>query len=165
MKVPELTDAILPSLISNGLVSEVLPEGGIEVQGSRTWLERLVSAMQERLNLLGELPEKAGFLFSDEVELDSKAAKAVRAEGANSLLSSIADALQAEQQFPPADWFAWVKVQAETLGVGVGKVMKPLRAALSGTLGGPDLADILTLLGKQRSLARIRAVLMETPST
>ncbi|NQU50900.1 MAG: glutamate--tRNA ligase, partial [Planctomycetes bacterium] len=163
MSVANLTDAVLPSLRSAGLVSEPLAGDDsatdLNVVGSRAWLERLVVAMQERLSLLNELPEKAAFLFSEGVELDKKAAKAVANEQAIAVLSHLASAFESADVFPPADWSAWVNEQAAQLDVGMGKVMKPLRAALSGTLGGPELLDILTLLGKQRSVARIRAVL------
>lgn len=157
MQVPALTDACLPWLREAGLVGEDLPAGGIEVAGSRVWLEGLVAAMQERIGLFAELPEKAGFLFAEEANYDEKAQKALAEEGAADRLAAIARALEAETAFPPAEFGAWTKAQCEALGVGMGKVMKPLRAALSGTLGGPELADILTLLGRERALRRLHA--------
>lgn len=158
MEVPALTDAVLPWLQQAGLAAETLPEGGADVVGSRAWLEVLVAAMQERLGLLAELPEKAAFLFADEVEHDEKAQKALAEDGARERVEAIAAALEAEAVFPPAEFGAWTKAQCEALGVGMGKVMKPLRAALTGTLGGPELADVLTLLGKERALARLRGL-------
>jgi glutamyl-tRNA synthetase len=158
MEVAALTDAVLPWLESADLVAETLPEGGVEVQGSRAWLEKLVAAMQERIGLYSELPEKAAFLFAEQAEYDDKAMKALDEEGARERLDAIAAALESESAFPPADFGAWTKAQCEALGVGMGKVMKPLRAALSGTLGGPELADILLLLGRERVLQRLRAL-------
>ncbi len=154
MDVAELTDAVMPSLILAGLAEDV----------DRAWLEHLVRAMQERLGLLNELPEKAAFLFSDMVELDKKAANAVANEQAVAALTHIATSLENADVFPPAEWSAWIKEQADQLDVGLGKVMKPLRAALSGTLGGPELVDILALLGKERSLRRIRAAVAPVAS-
>lgn len=157
MDVPALTDAVMPSLVAAGLLPAELPAGGVDTCCSRGWVERLVAAMQERLGLLNELPEKAAFLFSDGVELDKKAAKAVKGEQPVAALAHLATALESADVFPPADWSAWIKEQAGQLEVGLGKIMKPLRAALSGTLGGPELVDILALLGKERSIKRIRA--------
>ena len=158
MEVVALTDAVMPWLLQAGLVSESLPEGGVEVCGSRAWLEKLVAALQERIGLYSELPEKAAFLFSEHAIYDDKALKALDEAGARERLDAIAAALEAEAIFPPADFGAWTKAQCEALGVGMGKVMKPLRAALSGTLGGPELADILLLLGRERALNRLRAL-------
>ncbi len=155
MDVAALTDAVLPSLEQAGLTANC----------SREWLEHLVRAMQERLGLLNELPEKAAYLFGELVELDKKAAKAVRNEQAVAALNHIAANFEAADVFPPADWSGWMKEQAGQLDVGLGKVMKPLRAALSGTLGGPELVDILALLGKERSIKRIRAAVEQGQSS
>ncbi len=122
----------------------------------KPWLETLANAFRERLGLYSELPDKAAFLFSDHVEIDDKAQKALDAEGAQDLLLRLAEALEQEPLFPPADWSAWIKNQAAIMEVGMGKLMKPMRAALSGTLGGPELADILVLLGRDRVLQRLR---------
>jgi glutamyl-tRNA synthetase len=48
-----------------------------------------------------------------------------------------------------------VKQVASDNDVGVGKIMKPLRCALTGALGGPELADVLDILGREQSLARL----------
>jgi len=158
MSVPQLTDAVLPWLQSAGLVGDKLPAGGVEQRGSRAWLELLVAAMQERLSLLADLPTSAAFLFSDEAELDEKALKALAEDGASERLARIAQALEAEAEFPPPEFGAWVKARCAEMEVGMGKVMKPLRAALTGTLGGPDLGDVLQLLGRERVLQRLSAV-------
>lgn len=50
-----------------------------------------------------------------------------------------------------------VKECAAGGGWKLGAVMKPLRAALTGALGGPELADVVRLLGRERALARLRA--------
>ena len=44
---------------------------------------------------------------------------------------------------------------AESKSLGMGKVMMPLRLALVGELKGPDVPDILEILGKEESIARI----------
>ena len=45
---------------------------------------------------------------------------------------------------------------AEEKGLGMGKVMMPLRLALVGELKGPDVPDILEILGKEESISRIK---------
>jgi glutamyl-tRNA synthetase len=44
---------------------------------------------------------------------------------------------------------------AENKGLGMGKVMMPLRLALVGELKGPDVPDILELVGREESISRI----------
>jgi glutamyl-tRNA synthetase len=48
---------------------------------------------------------------------------------------------------------------AASLGIKVGQMMFPLRVALSGKSGGPDLAVILELLGRDRVLQRLKNIL------
>ena len=45
---------------------------------------------------------------------------------------------------------------AESKSLGMGKVMMPLRLSLVGELKGPDVPDILEILGKEESVARIK---------
>ena len=67
-----------------------------------------------------------------------------------------ADALE-RSPWPPADFAALLKEIAAGQSLKLGAVMKPVRAALTGSLGGPELADVLRLLGRERALARLRA--------
>ena len=46
-------------------------------------------------------------------------------------------------EWPLGDFFSFAKEFAESRNLGVGKVMKPLRCALTGELGGPELLDVL----------------------
>ena len=45
---------------------------------------------------------------------------------------------------------------AETKSLGMGKVMMPLRLSLVGELKGPDVPDIMQILGKEETIARIK---------
>jgi len=148
--VPELTERVLPWLREASLV-EGEPEG--EVRG---WLERVVASQQERIHLYGELPERVAFLFREEIAPDPKAAKALQGEAVPALLGAVADLLEHADPFPPPDFGAWAREVAAARGLGLGKVLKPVRAALSGALGGPPLEEILALLGRERSLRRLR---------
>ena len=55
---------------------------------------------------------------------------------------------------------------AEELGVGSGKVFQPLRVALVGQLASPGIFDMLMVLGRERSLARLDSAIgyLSTPS-
>ena len=50
---------------------------------------------------------------------------------------------------------ATVKAMAEELGLGLGKIAQPLRASLTGQATSPGIFDVLALLGRDESLARI----------
>jgi len=51
---------------------------------------------------------------------------------------------------------AAVRAHAETVGLKLGKVAQPLRAALTGRATSPGVFDVLFVLGREESLARIK---------
>ena len=58
---------------------------------------------------------------------------------------------------------ASLKEMAEELELGLGKLAQPLRAALTGRTTSPGIFDVLVLLGRDESLARIAAQASEGP--
>ncbi|KAA3613397.1 MAG: glutamate--tRNA ligase [Planctomycetota bacterium] len=152
----ELASRCLPWLQQAGLVEG---EPAAELQ---SWLVDLAAAMRERLQSYQELPEKAAFLFQDGVEPDSKAAKALAGEEARRLVEGMRQKLETLEPFPPENFAAVAKAFAEEHEVGMGKVMKPTRAALTGSLGGPDLGQVLKLLGREQALKRLRQAAART---
>jgi len=151
MEVPALAQQVLPYLQQAGFLNCELDAG------KTAWLEQLVAAFQPRLTLLSELPAQAAAFFGEVPAPEGKAAKALANEQAPVLLSAVADAFEAEGDWPPQDVMAIAKPIAEAQGVGLGKLMQPMRVALTGSLGGPELKDILALLGQEQSLARLRS--------
>ncbi len=149
MSVAELTAAVLPYFIDAGLVSED-SSGNSELQA-------VVAAFQERFHLYGDLLGMAAGMFGELPEWDKKARKALGAEGAVTAVSRLATELE-HGDWPPQDFMAVVKTVAGELEVGLGKVMKPVRAARTGTLGGPELDSVIHMLGRERVLKRLREI-------
>ncbi len=148
--VPELAERILPWLRREGW----FPEGELP-DPERDRLERAAAAVRERIQTYGEAPERLRWAF-ETPDPDARALQALGQEGAAGLLEAAAAALEREAAFPPADFDAWARDLAAGLEVAAGRILKPLRAALTGTLGGPPLAEILGLLGREEALERIR---------
>ncbi len=118
----------------------------------------LTSAMPElktRARDLNELAEGAAFLFKQRpLELTEKAASLLDDE-ARGRLAGIAERLQAETDWTIEALEANLKTYAEELELGLGKLAQPLRAALTGQATSPGIFDVLVLLGREESLARI----------
>lgn len=72
-------------------------------------------------------------------------------------LRTISNALSAENDWTIEALEASTKALAETLDLGFGKLAQPMRAALTGTTTSPGIFDVLVLLGREESLARIEA--------
>jgi len=76
---------------------------------------------------------------------------------ARALLARIQDRLAGENGWTSEGLEASLKSMAEEIGLGLGKLAQPLRAALTGQTTSPGIFDVLTLLGREESLARIGA--------
>jgi len=73
------------------------------------------------------------------------------------LLDDARDALAATGDWNAGPLEEALRGVAERRGVGAGKLFQPLRVALTGSSVSPGIFDVLMLLGRERSLARIDA--------
>ena len=120
-------------------------------------LEQAMPALKTRARDLVELADGAAFLFkSRPLELDEKAAALLDADG-KARLAQISERLHQESDWTLAALEVNLKSYSEELGLGLGKLAQPLRAALTGQTTSPGIFDVLTLLGREESLARIDA--------
>jgi len=114
-------------------------------------------ALKVRAKSVHELAEGAGFLFAKRpLEMTEKAAELLDDEG-RTRLGQIASALAGENDWTIEALEATTKALAEELGLGLGKLAQPMRAALTGTTTSPGIFDVLVLLGRDEALARITA--------
>ena len=119
-------------------------------------LERAMPALKVRAADLDELARGAAFLLGPRpLALDPKA-DALLTDEARGLLAQIAERIEDEALWSSEALEATLKAMAEELGLGLGKLAQPLRAALTGQATSPGIFDVLTLLGKDEALARIR---------
>jgi glutamyl-tRNA synthetase len=126
-------------------------------------MELLVRAMPElkaRAHDLNQLAEGAKFLFSNRPLEFDEAATALLTDDSRALLSRAHKALgEAEWNHDALEQS--VRQVAESEGVKLGKLAQPLRAALTGRTTSPGIFDVLALLGKSESLARIEDQMLE----
>jgi glutamyl-tRNA synthetase len=116
----------------------------------------VAAAVQEKVRLLTEVPEAVRFLLVDDFSTDAAALDKVKAGGnGEAVLRALQEALAQAGEWTAESAKAAIAAAATSLGVKAGQMMFPLRVALSGKAGGPDLGVILTLLGRERSLQRI----------
>ncbi|PLK25056.1 glutamate--tRNA ligase [Porphyrobacter sp. TH134] len=120
-------------------------------------LTRAMPVLKVRAKNLDEVADGAGFLFAKHpLEMTEKAASLLEGD-ARSILRKIHGALQAENDWTSEALEATTKSLAEELGLGLGKLAQPMRAALTGTTTSPGIFDVLVLLGRDEALARLDA--------
>ena len=120
-------------------------------------LTQAMPVLKVRAKDLNELAAGAAFLFAQRPLVLEEKATALLTDEARALLGAIL-----ERVGPIADWTidaleASLKEMAEERGLGLGKLAQPLRAALTGQTTSPGIFDVLVLLGREESLARISA--------
>jgi len=141
----------------------VLPEieGGKELEASldekgRTQLLTAMPGLKDRAKTLVELADGAKFIFAKRpLAFDEKAASLLNDEG-REILKGVLPHLESVGEWTVEALDAAVRAHAETIGLKLGKVAQPLRAALTGRATSPGVFDVLFVLGREESLARVK---------
>ena len=118
-------------------------------------LTKIVTLLKERATFVSDLWEQGSFFFEAPDSYDAKAAdKAFKTETPE-LLQKVVSIINATEDFSAENLSEKVKGWITAENIGFGKVMMPLRLALVGEMKGPDVFDILSILGKDESISRI----------
>ncbi len=121
----------------------------------REQLRAAMPGLKERAKTLLELLDNASFIFSQRpLPLDEKAEK-ILSDEARAYLKSLLPLLET------VDWTAdaiegMVRAYTGEAGIKLGAVAQPLRAASTGKSTSPPVFDVLAILGREESLARIK---------
>ncbi|MCQ1986464.1 glutamate--tRNA ligase [Arthrobacter sp. zg-Y844] len=153
LEAEDFRNRLVPYLQQAGLVGETLTPREEEI------LTEAAPLVQERITLLGEAPDMLGFLFKadDAVDVAEDARKGLPAN-----LGEVLDAALAALE-SVSDWTA-ENIQAalrqalvEDMGIKPRLAFGPVRTAVSGRRISPPLFESMVILGRESSLARIRA--------
>lgn len=120
-------------------------------------LAKAMPVLKVRAKDLNELATNAAFLFAQRPLVIEDKAAALLTDDARALLGQVKTRIEAENDWTLEALEASLKAMAEELGLGLGKLAQPLRAALTGQTTSPGIFDVLVLLGREESLARIAA--------
>jgi glutamyl-tRNA synthetase len=158
MLAPEdFATRILPYLRDAGIIGETLDDR------ERALIAAAAPLVQERVQLLGDVPGLLGFLFRDEVEYADDALASLPANAGEVLVASV----NALELVPHAE-FAAASVQEalqkaliEELGLKPRVAYGPLRVAISGRRVSPPLFESMELLGKTESIRRLDALVQK----
>jgi glutamyl-tRNA synthetase len=137
------------------LVEPFVARAGLTIPGDRAWLARVVGTLKERAKTLVELVAAGRFYFVAPTSYDDKAAaKLLTAAGAERLDRLIAGLPAVE--FTQAALEAAYRALAQDLGVKLVDVAQLSRLAVTGTTASPPIFDVLAIVGRDETLARLR---------
>lgn len=141
---------------ADSLLSEVKPmwaEKGFDADDE--YMKSVISALQSRCKRVTEFKDSADYFFIDPQEFNEKQAKKQFKAAVKPALDMLVEKL------PDAQWIrddieAVFKSVAESLEMSPGKINPAVRLAVTGVGGGPDLFDMLTLMGKDCVVRRVK---------
>lgn len=130
-------------------------EKDINLQGfDDNKLLKIISLMKERATFVKDIYNDGKFFFEAPTSYDEKASKKAWSEETSANLYEFAAVLNTTD-FNSENLKQAIHDFAEQKSLGMGKVMMPLRLSLVGELKGPDVPDIMEILGKEETVARI----------
>ncbi|MGX7107349.1 glutamate--tRNA ligase [Hutsoniella sourekii] len=149
-----VVELALPHLQKAGLVPEDLNEE------QQAWVRELVSLYHDEMSYGAEIVDLSRLFFNDHLEISQEA----KDEISNETAPLVIDAIESKLQALPAEDFQvenikplTKEIQKET-GVKGRKLFMPIRIAVSGQMHGPELANVIALLGKDKALDHIQQV-------
>lgn len=134
-------------------------------------LLRLIRMYQPRSRTLREMAEQIRPYYADDESLEYETdavRKHLKGDDLTVRLEALERFVSETQEFEPEAMEADLRERAERIGVAAGKLIHPLRLALTGTGASPGIFDVLVALGREKStarLARLRQKLGELTSS
>ncbi|WP_028891629.1 glutamate--tRNA ligase [Tenacibaculum sp. 47A_GOM-205m] len=139
-----LTDLYLP----------ILEEKGIKTD--EAYAEKVVGLIKERATFVADFWELSNFFFENPSEYDEKVAKKQWKPETGALMQELIEVISKIEDFSVENTQTDIKGWITSKEIGFGKVMQPLRLSLVGKLAGPDLFDIMKMIGKETTITRIQ---------
>ena len=131
---------------------------GVDAAG-RTRLLAGMDGLKPRAKSLVELAANAAFYVSrPQHPLQNAKAAKMLGDGAPEILSGALPLLEGSTAWTAGALESAVRGYAEENALGLGKIAQPLRASLTGSNASPGIFEIMEVLGKEETIARIRAV-------
>jgi glutamyl-tRNA synthetase len=149
------------------LADEIVPfikVKGYAVPGDKKWLEKMIATLRERTKTLAELVDAAHYYLADDIFLDEKAAQKFLTRDTAAPIQSLIDKLSALGDFNESTVEQAFVRTLEEHGLQMGKLAQPVRVALTGSTVSPGIHDVIAVLGKERTILRLKNALLRLQS-
>src|SRR5690606_3979641 len=119
------------------------------------YIELVVGLVKERATFISDLWALSAYFFQAPKTYDEKAVQKAVNEGTKTLMLELVTIIQRVNDFTAGNIQTDIKAWITEKKIGFGKVMMPLRLALVGALQGPDVFEIMFMIGKKQTVNRI----------
>ncbi|NLK00955.1 MAG: glutamate--tRNA ligase [Clostridia bacterium] len=156
--IDRIAGLALPYLTQAGYVGE----DGANLE----YIEKIVDAVRDYLGSVSEIKEHVGIFFDKELTFESeKAVDVLRGEQVPGVLDLLTKKVQNEGELTPDNTKKMIKSICKELDLGGRKVFMPVRVALTGKMHGPEMHDVIPILGGGEILRRINISLEKAGHT
>jgi len=125
------------------------------IENNNDYVTKVVGLIKERATFVADFWELGRFFFIAPTSYNEKAVKKAFKEDTSSLMTTLINVLDSIEEFSSENVQNVVKAWITSQEIGFGKIMMPLRLSLVGSLQGPDVFDIMALIGKEETIASI----------
>lgn len=144
-----VVELLLPFLRKRGVLDG-------RAQPDSAWLEKLVVALRERAQTLVEMADKAAPFFQESAIMDQDAVKKFLTVAVRPAFARLVAVLDQTSVFERDALEQGFKSVLTETGLSMGKLAQPVRVALTGGTVSPGIFDVMALLGRERTLARLK---------
>ena len=147
----ELADRIVPFLVAANLATAT------ELESRREWLIKLARATKERLHVLTDIVPYWDYFFGDIAGYDEKGVKKRWSKPeAKKILADLVEVLKGCEPFDKKTIEARCLDYVEREGIKLAQLAHPARLALTGRTFSPGIFETIELIGKEKSLTRLK---------
>lgn len=144
----EFTELGLPFVVEAGLTSVE------DARANWDWFKAVMAQVQGRVETLAEIPQHVDFLLRDEMAMDEAAAAKFLTDAVKPFFRGVVDGLKTvEWDIPAIEEL--IRGQMESLGLKPKESIQPIRVAITGRTASPGLFEMVYLVGRERTIARM----------
>ena len=137
---------------------------GINAANEKVDLIDLIKAQRERCKTLVEIANASIYFYREFENYEEKSAKKAFSAGSDNVLTHLKNAFAQLEHWEKEALHDVVKNTAEMLELGLGKVAQPLRVAICGSGVSPSIDITLSLLGREKTVARLERAISHIQS-
>ncbi len=123
------------------------------------WLKYVTDALFDHINTFSEIEGELEKLMKDDVELTEEVQEVLIQEESKNVIACFREKVASLEEVTPDAIKAAIKETGKEMNVKGKALFMPVRIGISGELHGPDLANTVAILGKEKTLGRIDKIL------
>ncbi|HYF92904.1 MAG TPA: glutamate--tRNA ligase [Symbiobacteriaceae bacterium] len=147
--VEEFAKLALPFVVDAGMITEE------KARADWDWFTAVMAEIQPRVQTLAEVPQHADFFLLDEVTVEEGAAGKFLTEAVKPFFRAVVEGLQSVEWSKEAIE-QMIRGHMEGMGLKPKESIQPIRVAITGRTASPGLFEIVQLIGRERTIARMK---------